>query len=100
MTVQHLESLYPERPEWSSRCEQLRQAITLPDLVWIALQLGLLESTFGSGTRTKQPCHRENEVAIVPWLSRPDSVKRIPSAPNVHSNWVHQMKAKSRKMHQ
>jgi hypothetical protein len=42
MTVQHLESLYPDRSEWSSHCEQLRQASTLPDLVWIALQLGLL----------------------------------------------------------
>lgn len=42
MTLQHLESLYPERAEWLSRCEQLREAITLPDLVWMALQLGLL----------------------------------------------------------
>jgi hypothetical protein len=42
MTVQHLESLYPDRSEWLSRCEQLRQASTLPDLVWMALQLGLL----------------------------------------------------------
>jgi hypothetical protein len=42
MTVQHLESLYPENKEWLSGCEQLQQAITLPDLVWMALQLGLL----------------------------------------------------------
>lgn len=42
MTVQHLESLYPDRSEWLSHCEQLRQAMTLPDLVWMALQLGLL----------------------------------------------------------
>jgi hypothetical protein len=42
MTVQHLEHLYPDRAEWLSCCEQLRQAITLPDLVWMALQLGLL----------------------------------------------------------
>ena len=42
MTVQHLESLYPDRAEWLSHCEQFRQAITLPELVWTALQLGLL----------------------------------------------------------
>ena len=42
MTVQHLESLYPDRSEWSSHCEQFRQAIALPELVWTALQLGLL----------------------------------------------------------
>jgi hypothetical protein len=42
MTLQHLENLYPDRTEWLSRCERLRQSITLPDLVWMALQLGLL----------------------------------------------------------
>ena len=42
MTVQHLEHLYSDRAEWLSGCEQLRQAITLPDLVWMGLQLGLL----------------------------------------------------------
>jgi hypothetical protein len=42
MTVQHLESLYPDLAEWRSHCEQLRQTKTLPELVWIGLQLGLL----------------------------------------------------------
>ena len=42
MTVQHLESLYPDRSEWLAHCEQLRQASTLPEIVWMALQLGLL----------------------------------------------------------
>jgi hypothetical protein len=42
MTVQHLENLYPERAEWSSHCEQFRQASTLPELVWMALQIGML----------------------------------------------------------
>jgi hypothetical protein len=42
MTVQHLESLYPDRAEWSSGCEQFRQANTLPELVWMALQVGML----------------------------------------------------------
>ena len=34
--------LYPERPEWSHHVEQLRQAQTLPEMVLLALQLGLL----------------------------------------------------------
>ena len=42
MTVQHLESLYPDLAEWTSNCEQLRQATTLPELVWLGLQLGVL----------------------------------------------------------
>ena len=42
MTVQHLESLYPDRAEWTSGCEQFRQANTLPELVWMALQIGML----------------------------------------------------------
>ena len=42
MTVQHLESLYPDLAEWTSKCEQLRQAKTLPELVWLGLQLALL----------------------------------------------------------
>ena len=40
--VQHLESLYPDLAEWTSNCEQLRQATTLPELVWLGLQLGVL----------------------------------------------------------
>jgi hypothetical protein len=46
MTVQHLENLYPDLAEWKSNCEQFRQATTLPDLVWMALQLGLLFARF------------------------------------------------------
>ena len=42
MTVQHLESLYPDLAEWTSNCQQIRQANTLPELVWLGLQLGLL----------------------------------------------------------
>lgn len=42
MTVQHLESLYPDRAEWTLYCEQLSQASTLPEMVWIGLQMGLL----------------------------------------------------------
>ena len=42
MTIQHLESLYPDLAEWTSNCEQLRQATTLPELVWLGLQLGVL----------------------------------------------------------
>jgi len=36
------ESLYPDLAEWTSNCEQLRQANTLPELVWLGLQLGLI----------------------------------------------------------
>jgi hypothetical protein len=42
MTLQHLESLYPDLAEWTSNCEQLRQATTLPEMVWVGLQMGLL----------------------------------------------------------
>ncbi len=35
MTVQHLESLYPDVAEWTSNCGQLPQATTLPELVWL-----------------------------------------------------------------
>jgi hypothetical protein len=42
MTVQHLEDLYPDLAEWTFNCEQLRQATTLPEMVWIGLQIGLL----------------------------------------------------------
>jgi hypothetical protein len=59
---------------------------------------GIAICTVGSGTRTEQPRHSKNELAIVPWLSKTSSVKRIPSTPNVHFDWVYQMKAKSRKM--
>ena len=34
--------LYPERPEWSHSFEQLHQAQNLPEMVLLALQLGLL----------------------------------------------------------
>lgn len=42
MNVQHLEHLYPEQAEWVSNCAQLRQASTLPEIVWAGLQIGII----------------------------------------------------------
>jgi len=42
MNLHHLENLYPEQAEWISSCERLRKAVTLSELVWSALQLGLM----------------------------------------------------------
>lgn len=42
MNLHHLENLYPEKVEWTSSCERMKKAITLSELVWSALQIGLL----------------------------------------------------------
>jgi hypothetical protein len=45
MTVQHLESLYPDRSEWLSHCEQFCRAITLPITCrMITLMLALVKN--------------------------------------------------------
>jgi hypothetical protein len=36
-----LEQLCQGKPEWEKRCEQLRSAPTLSEMVWIALQMAL-----------------------------------------------------------
>jgi hypothetical protein len=42
MSLHHLENLYPEQAQWISSCEKLRKAVTMSELVWSALQIGLL----------------------------------------------------------
>lgn len=42
LILHSISQLYPERPEWSHHFEQLHQAQTLPEMVLLVLQLGLL----------------------------------------------------------
>lgn len=44
MIIPSIEALLSERPEWQHQYEQLQAATTLAELVWIALQMGLLLS--------------------------------------------------------
>ena len=39
-----IEQICPEQPEWQQNCEQLRHAVSLSAIVWIALQMGLFLS--------------------------------------------------------
>jgi hypothetical protein len=44
MMIPLIEQICPEQPEWQQHCEQLRQAVSLSAIVWIALQMGLFLS--------------------------------------------------------
>lgn len=99
MTVQHLESLYPDLAEWIFNCEQLRQATTLPELVWLGLQLGLLFARLAVEQELNNRAIEPTNWHKCTGCQKQIRFTRIPSPPNVHVNWVHQLKAKSGKMH-
>jgi hypothetical protein len=74
LSLPHLESLYPESSEWLSYCEQLRQATSLPALVWIALQLGLW---FARKTLETELSERASAATI--WPECPHCKRRMRS---------------------
>ena len=67
MNLHHLENLYPEQAQWISVCEKLRKALTMSELVWSALQIGLLFARLA----LEQELNDRAEIPTI-WLSCPN----------------------------